>query len=104
MALSPPGKQRGDVVTAEVQDNPERNRFELAVDGALAVMEYRRSGKVLAIVHTEVPSALAGRGIGTRLASGALDIVRARGEKIIVRCSFITEFIARHAEYGDLIA
>jgi len=87
----------------EVRDNPEKNRFELTVGGVTAFSEYGRRDGVVVFVHTEVPEALAGKGVGSALARGALDMVRARGERIVVRCPFIAAFIEKHPAYRDLV-
>ena len=62
-----------------VRDNAERRRFELDFDGHTAFSEYRRAGGVLTVMHTEVPKELNGRGIGSRLVRGLLDIARSQG-------------------------
>jgi predicted GNAT family acetyltransferase len=87
-----------------VQDNPEANRFELTVDGATAFSTYRRSPGVVTFIHTEVPKSLEGKGVGSKLARGALEIVRQRGEKVVPRCSFIRGYIEKHPEFQDLVA
>jgi predicted GNAT family acetyltransferase len=87
-----------------VHDNVGKHRYELAVGDATAVSVYRRSGKITTFVHTEVPSSLAGRGIGSTLIRGALDMERASGRKIIAECPFVARFIAEHADYQDLLA
>jgi predicted GNAT family acetyltransferase len=87
-----------------VADNAAASRFELWVEGQLCRVDYRRDGDVLALTHAEVPPALEGRGIGSRLVSGVLAIVRARGERVIPRCPFVARYLARHAEDGDLLA
>jgi predicted GNAT family acetyltransferase len=51
-----------------------------------------------------VPPALSGQGIGSKLARGALEQVRARGLKVIPKCPFIAAFIAKNAEFADLVA
>ena len=90
---------------AEVQDNHARSRFELdAGDGAVAFLDYERRGDVVVLIHTEVPAALSGRGIGQRLVRGVLDAVRAEGRRIVPRCSFVAGYVARHPEYQDLVA
>lgn len=89
---------------AEVTDNPALSRFEMAVDGVTAFVAYRREGDVLALVHTEVPQALSGRGVGSALARGTLDLIRAAGIKIRPLCPFIAAFIQRHPNYADLVA
>ena len=51
----------------QVIDNHSESRFELVTDGMIAVLVYRRRADRLVIVHTEVPEALGGRGIGGML-------------------------------------
>lgn len=89
---------------AEVTDNPAQNRYELVVDGVTAIVEYRRAGDVVDLTHTEVPQALAGRGVGSALARGTLDLVRAAGLKVRPSCPFIAAFIQRDPDYQDLVA
>ncbi|MBX3553047.1 MAG: N-acetyltransferase [Pseudolabrys sp.] len=88
----------------DVRDNPARHRFELEVDGHLAIAVYSLAPGVITFIHTEVPDALAGRGIGSRLAKGALAQVRARGLKVVPRCPFIRGYIEKHPEWQDLLA
>jgi predicted GNAT family acetyltransferase len=88
----------------EVRDNPERGRYEIAVDGELAgVSEYRDRGGRRIFVHTEVDDAFSGRGLGNRLAAGALDDARSRAIRVVPRCPFIRAYIERHPEYRDLL-
>jgi uncharacterized protein len=87
-----------------VRDNPDLNRFEMDIGDALAVANYRAAPGVLTIYHTEVPPEIGGRGHGSALVRGALDIVRARGLKVVPRCGFVRAFIARHPDYQDLVA
>jgi uncharacterized protein len=87
----------------QVRDVPEKQRFELTVGGHTAFSEYARRDGVVVFVHTEVPEALGGKGVGTALARGALDMVRARGERIVIRCPFIAAFVHKHPEYQDLV-
>jgi predicted GNAT family acetyltransferase len=91
-------------MASEVRDNPDLHRFELAVDGSVAVAAYIRRGNEIVFTHTEVPSALGGRGVGSKLAQGALDLVRAGGAKVVAQCPFIASWIARHPDYADLLA
>ncbi len=86
-----------------VQDNEARHQFELAVDGHVALAAYRLKPDVITFTHTEVPKELGGRGIGSQLAKGALDQVRARGLKVVPLCPFIKAYIEKHPEYQDLL-
>jgi predicted GNAT family acetyltransferase len=91
-------------VAAPVRDNPERNRYELEVDGHVAVAVYTLAPGVITFVHTEVPPELGGKGVGSALVKGALDDVRRRGLKVVVRCSFVRGYMAKHPEFNDLLA
>lgn len=87
-----------------VRDNPTAHRYELEVDGVVAYSEYLRASGIVTFIHTVVPDALAGKGVGSALAKGALDIVRADGNKVVARCPFISAYITKHPEYRDLLA
>jgi predicted GNAT family acetyltransferase len=85
-----------------VHDNPSLHRFELEVDGHVAFSEYARTPDVITFMHTEVPEAMAGKGIGSKLIRGALDLVRADGLKVIARCPFVKAYIEKHPDAADL--
>jgi uncharacterized protein len=86
-----------------VRNNTALNRFELEVDGQLAVAYYRMAPGVITFVHTEVPQALSGRGIATKLIRGALEMVRAQGVEVVPQCPFVSAFMGKHPEYNDLL-
>jgi len=91
-------------VSAQVIDQPARRRYELALEGGTAFIDYQRSGRRVLLLYAEVPPALRGQGIGARLTAGALELVRARGECVEARCPYVARFIARNAQYHDLLA
>jgi predicted GNAT family acetyltransferase len=86
-----------------VRNNIELHRFELDADGQMAVAYYHLSPGVITFTHTEVPNELSGRGVGSALARGALDIVRAEGLKVVAQCPFISAFMGKHPEFNDLL-
>jgi predicted GNAT family acetyltransferase len=81
-----------------VRDNPQLHRFELDADGHVAFSQYQRSGNMITFMHTEVPKALEGRGIGSALVRGALEIAKAQGLAITARCPFVAGYIKKHPE------
>jgi predicted GNAT family acetyltransferase len=89
-------------VATNVRDNTERQRFELEADGHVAFSNYSRAGNVVTILHTEVPKALEGRGIGSSLTRGVLETARSQGLKVNALCPFAKGYIERHPEYADL--
>lgn len=88
---------------SDVTDKRAQHRYELAVDGHIAATYYEIADGVITFVHTEVPSELGGRGIGSKLIGGALDQVRASGLKVIAQCPFVKAFIERNPAYHDLL-
>ena len=91
-------------MTETVRNNPAEHRYELTVDGHLAATYYKIADGVITFIHTEVPDALAGRGVGSKLVKGALDQVRSAGLKVVPQCPFVKAYIEKHAEYADLLA
>lgn len=93
----------GKTPVTAVRDNPERQRFEMPVEGDMAFVTYRRSPGVVNLLHAEVPRQFSGRGYGSALAKGTLDLIRAEGSQVIPSCSFIDAYIRRHSDYRDLV-
>jgi predicted GNAT family acetyltransferase len=86
-----------------VSSHPAQHRYELAIDGHIAATYYEIADGVITFVHTEVPPELGGKGIGSRLIQGALDLVRADGLKVIAQCPFVKAWIDKHPDYADLL-
>ena len=91
-------------MSSDVRDNKAASRFELDAEGHVAFSDYKRQGGVVTIMHTEVPKELGGKGIGSRLAHGLLDLLRAEGAKVKPLCPFVKGYIEKHPEYADLLA
>ncbi|BDV34747.1 GNAT family N-acetyltransferase [Methylocystis iwaonis] len=85
-----------------VRDNSARSRFELDLDGSMALAEYTLTDGVMTFTHTETPPALQGRGAASKLIHGALLAARARGLKVRATCSFVVAYLERHPEFADL--
>jgi uncharacterized protein len=90
-------------MASTVRDNTARHRFELDADGHVAFSNYQRGDGVLTILHTEVPKALEGHGIGSALIRGVLDAARSQGLKINPVCPFAKSYMERHPEFADLL-
>ena len=88
----------------KVQDNVGKSRFELPVEGHLAVLVYRQDGATIAFLHTEVPPPLGGRGLGSVLVHAALESARERGLKVRPTCPFVRDYIQRNPQYASLVA
>ena len=86
-----------------VTNNEAAQRYETEVDGARAVLQYQRRGDSIVHLHTEVPEALEGHGIGSALARTALEDARARHLTVVPLCPFVTAYIRRHPEYLPIV-
>lgn len=87
-----------------VRNNAAESRYELEVDGFMALAAYHLRGGAIVFTHTEVPDALEGQGVASRLIRGALADARARQLKVVPICSFVATYIDRHPEQQDLLA
>lgn len=82
----------------EVVHAPARSRFELAVDGEVAVLTYEEGESDVALLHTVVPPALEGEGVGSRLAEAAVSWAREQQLEVVPVCSFVRAWLERHPQ------
>jgi predicted GNAT family acetyltransferase len=88
----------------EVADAPDRDRYELSIDGEIVgFAAYRTHPGLIAFVHTEVDERLQGQGLADRLIRFALEDARARGLEVLPFCPFVKAFIERHREFEALV-
>jgi predicted GNAT family acetyltransferase len=87
----------------QVIDNPSRSRFEIEIDGHLAELLYERHGDRLVLVHTEVPDALSGRGLGGKLVTAAVDTAEAKGLTIVARCPYAKRWLETHPDVAGRV-
>jgi len=88
-----------------VQHDPKRHRFFLEVTGGTAELVYRPLGeRTLDLLHTGVPDAAAGQGIGGKLAKAAFDWARQNGKRLVPTCPFVKKWLERHPDEQDLVS
>jgi uncharacterized protein len=84
-----------------IRDNPAQSRWELLVDGELAVViTYHDHGSRRTFVHTETADGFEGKGLASRLVRAALDDARDRGLEVNPVCPFVRSWLDRHPDYG----
>ena len=84
-----------------VVNNAGAHRFEIAVEGEVALLEYVERGDDIDLVHTEVPASLEGKGVGSRLVEAALAYARSAGKHVIPSCPFVKTYIERHPQTDE---
>ena len=82
----------------QVSDNQARSRFEFRAGGQLAELVYRLNGPRLVLIHTEVPAAFEGQGIGGKLVTAAVDRAVRDGLTIVPLCPFARSWLQRHPD------
>lgn len=88
----------------EIVHVPERSRYELRLDGEVAVVaDYRRRDRELSFTHTGTVPALRGRGLAGRLIEHALAEAKRTGDAVLPFCWFVGEYIGKHPEYLSLV-
>jgi predicted GNAT family acetyltransferase len=100
IALSPPYMPDNH----SVSHNPAAGQFEIRTEAGTALLRYVHSGADLDLIHTEVPDALEGKGIGSALAEAALKYAGDQRMKVIPSCPFVASYIQQHPEHAALVA
>jgi predicted GNAT family acetyltransferase len=93
------------VTDVHVQDNPEKHRFDILVDGDVGgFAAYRvRDGRVI-ITHSEIDRRYRGQGLGSQLAEGTLNQLRDRGATVVTACPFFAKYVTEHHDWDDILA
>lgn len=87
-----------------ITDNKDAGAYELGVDGQTAAgLLYRATGTRVTLLATSVFSEFRGKGIASKLLGGVLDMLRAEGRTVTLRCPFAVAFVRSHPEYADLV-
>ena len=89
--------------SAAVVHNSSNQRFEMDIDGHLSVLEYTFKNHRLFLTHTDVPPALEGLGLGTKLARSALEYARQNELTVVAVCPFVKEYVSSHPEYQSFV-
>jgi len=85
--------------------NEDKKRFELHVDSHIAFIEYLISkDQVMFLTHTEVPKALAGKGVGSKIVELALNYIENNNYKLAPLCPFVAKFLVKNTEWQRLLA
>jgi len=86
-----------------VTDNQADSRLEIMAEGHLAELVYRTRAGRLVLVHTEVPEALGGRGLGGELVRAAIRKATAEGMTLVPLCPFARSWLERHTDEAKAV-
>jgi uncharacterized protein len=82
------------------EDSPAKSaRIEIEKDGHIGYLAYDIDNDGwMTLVHTVVPEALQGHGIGGKLVEKAYTAAREHGWKVQLVCPFAVSYVAKHPE------
>lgn len=99
-----PASPRVDMGQITIRDNQEAGAYELEVDGQTAAgLLYKESGARVTLLATSVFPEFRGNGIGSKLLSEVLTILREEGRTATLGCPFALSYVQAHPEYVDVI-
>ena len=88
-----------------VTHSAHEERYLLTAGGERAgYLDYLDEPDIRVITHTVVYEKFGGRGFAALLTTRALDDIRAAGLNVRPVCSYVENYIGKHAEYQDLLA
>ena len=83
-------------IMRQLIDNQEHHQYEFHIEGHIAKIEYKKARGKIYLIHTEVPEALKGRGIGTRLVKSVLEDIQEKGLELVPLCPFVKAYLDRN--------
>jgi predicted GNAT family acetyltransferase len=90
-------------IELQIRHDAAAGRFEAELPGGRAECVYQLQGQVMNIFHTEVPSAVEGRGVAAALVRAALDHARAAGWTVRASCGYVRAYMRRHPQTRDFL-
>lgn len=85
--------------------NTDKKRFELAIGEHIAFIDYILNNEnILFLTHTEVPKALAGKGVASILVEKVLNYIKEKNYTLAPLCPFVAKYITKHPEWKSILA
>lgn len=82
-----------------VVKNTDLNRFEMAIDGYVAFIDYKEKDQIIALTHTESPVELAGRGVATALIEKTLLYLEENEYTLLPLCPLVFAYIKKNLRW-----
>jgi uncharacterized protein len=84
--------------------NEASHRLELWIGDTMAFIDYKILQDKLFLIHTEVPPALEGKGVGTAIVQKALQYAKDNHYLVVPICPFVQVYLKRHSQWNDIVA
>ena len=86
-----------------VQHEKDNNRFTMAINGEIAMVEYQLRDDKMYLTYSEVPIKLRGKGYGKKLVESTFDQLTKEGYKAVAVCSYIKAVAYRSEKWNSII-
>lgn len=80
------------------KNNTSQNRYELEVEGHLALADYRIEGNKISITHVFVPEELRGKGVAAEVMKGVVEDANAKKLSIVPVCPYAAAYLKKHPQ------
>jgi predicted GNAT family acetyltransferase len=88
---------------SDIIDNESEHRFVVTRDGHTAELTYRLNGKRLVLIHTEVPEALGGHGLGGELVKAGIARAERDDLTIVPLCPYARSWLQKHPDAAGTV-
>lgn len=84
-------------------NNEADKQFELTVEGHKALIAYDIRNGSIALLHTEVPAAIEGRGVAAAIVEKTLNYIEEQGLRLVPLCPYVQSYLKKHPEWNRLV-
>ena len=82
----------------QLTHDPDRGVFEYRAGDLVAELVYRRRGERMILLHTGVPQAMEGHGVGGKLVRAAVGYAASQGLTVVPACPFARDWLEQHPD------
>ena len=86
-----------------VQHEKDNNRFTMAINSEIAMVEYQLRDDKMYLTYSEVPIKFRGKGYGKELVESTFDQLTKEGYKAVAVCSYIKTVAMRSEKWNPII-
>lgn len=87
-----------EIDASQVIHNEKQSRFEISLDGSLAVLDYSINGDSILMLHVGVPYEFRGRGVAAIITKAALEYAKSTSLNVVPICSYVQAYLRRNPE------